>query len=153
MKTYLNDLLTELLRTVYRLISPHLDERQRRLLASSFAAAIGRGGVTAAKGITGVSRVTLTKGVKEIRDKPIEGRRSRHAGGGRKAVAEKDPSFVGDLTELVERDRQESEGNAKKLPASTYKLAEAMRAKGHDVGEDTISKYLKLHKLPARAKR
>jgi hypothetical protein len=153
MKSFLNELSIELLETIYELSCPHLDERQRRLLASSYAIAIGRGGISAANRITGVSRVTLTKGVKEIMAKPIAGHRSRQVGAGRKALSEKDPAFLNDLKELVGNHHKESEDNPKKLPASTYKLAAEMKAKGHNVSEDTISKYLKLHKLPARTKK
>ena len=43
---------------------PHLDERGRRLLAASEARQFGHGGVTVISRVCGLSRVTITKGLR-----------------------------------------------------------------------------------------
>ena len=43
---------------------PHLGERERRIVAAAEARRFGRGGVTAVSRASGLSRVTITKGLK-----------------------------------------------------------------------------------------
>lgn len=47
---------------IYRELSPHLNERQRRLLVAIEAESCGRGGVTFIPKLTGVSRSTIIIG-------------------------------------------------------------------------------------------
>ena len=74
------------LRKNYKLISPHLDERTRRLWCAAQAKVMGRGGVTKVREATGVSRPCITRGMKDI-DTPTTDGRIRRAGGGRKRVS------------------------------------------------------------------
>ena len=46
----------------------HLDERARRLVAASKAVELGYGGISRVSRACGLSRVTLTKGVEELRN-------------------------------------------------------------------------------------
>src|ERR1700736_1915087 len=61
-----------------------LDERQRRLFAALLALRRGRGGIVALAKITGLSRMTIRRGLAELRSGVglIEGR-VRKTGGGR----------------------------------------------------------------------
>ena len=45
-------------------VFPHLDERQRRILAAVEARSLGRGGITRVAEATGMSRSTVTAAVK-----------------------------------------------------------------------------------------
>lgn len=47
-------------------VTPHLDERQRRILAGSVARALGRGGIVAVAEATGMSRSTLQAAVAQV---------------------------------------------------------------------------------------
>jgi hypothetical protein len=47
---------------------PLLNEKQRRLYLANEAKAIGRGGIKAVHEVSGVSRVTIIKGLKEIKE-------------------------------------------------------------------------------------
>jgi len=83
---------------------PTLNEYQRRRYLSAEAKSIGYGGISLISRLTGVSRQTLTEGVKELDDPNAEilgPRRSRKAGGGRKPVREKQPEIISTLEELV----------------------------------------------------
>jgi DNA-binding phage protein len=68
-------------------LEKHLDERARRLLAAAEAEAFGHGGITAAARATGLSRTTITKGIRDLA-KPMDNgpcsERIRRPGGGRK---------------------------------------------------------------------
>jgi hypothetical protein len=82
----------ELARKLVR-VWPHLNERGRRMLAAAEAVALGHGGV---------SRVTITQGIRELDEAPLPDGRVRRAGGGRKALVARDPALPGALESLVE---------------------------------------------------
>ncbi|MCZ0944977.1 MAG: ISAzo13 family transposase, partial [Gammaproteobacteria bacterium] len=91
---------TESLRGKYAVLGPLLDERTRRLWAAAEARAIGRGGITRVAEATGMSRVTVRAGLRELESgaaSPAPAGRLRGPGGGRKALAERDPGLVGAL--------------------------------------------------------
>lgn len=58
---------------------PHLDERARRLFAASEARELGHGGVSLVSRACGLSRVTITKGLRELDEKPLPTGRVRRA--------------------------------------------------------------------------
>ncbi len=82
----------------------HLDEKPRRLWCASEAIAIGRGGVSIVSEAAGVSRTTITEGMKEIKgEKKIpENGRIRRKGGGRKKKTEQYESVKNDIEVLIE---------------------------------------------------
>ena len=67
-----------------------LDERSRRLFAGLLARQLGHGGVQRVLKITGLSRVTIRRGLRECDEsQPAELDRVRRAGGGRKLIKKK----------------------------------------------------------------
>lgn len=56
------------LKEKYELLLPHLDEKSRRLYLASETIGLGRGGISKTSKLTGYSRVTLTAGIKELRE-------------------------------------------------------------------------------------
>lgn len=69
---------------------PELDERSRRLFAGLLARQLGRGGIHRVLEITGLSRVTIRRGLRECdKSQPADLDRVRCAGGGRKLVEKK----------------------------------------------------------------
>ena len=50
---------------------PHLDEHARRLVAAGKAVELGYGGISRVSRASGLSRVTLTKGVEELQSAPL----------------------------------------------------------------------------------
>jgi hypothetical protein len=91
---------------------PHLDERQRRLMMGAEARMLGHGGVAAVARAAGVSRVTVTGGVRELEagDEPLG--RTRRTGGGRKTVTKTDPGVRVALLALVEPESRGEPGLA-----------------------------------------
>jgi hypothetical protein len=75
------------IRQRFQRLEKHLDERARRLFAAAEAEAFGRGGVSAVSRATGLSRTTITQGVRDLA-KPVNNgpssERVRRPGGGRK---------------------------------------------------------------------
>ena len=64
----------------------HLDERGKRLAVASEALRLGYGGVSQISRASGLSRVTITKGIQELRQKPLPAGRIRRAGAGRHRI-------------------------------------------------------------------
>jgi hypothetical protein len=67
-----------------------LHERSRRLFAGLLASEHGRGGIVLLGQITGLSRTTILRGQRELRDGiPRDGARLRRPGGGRPRLEKK----------------------------------------------------------------
>ena len=76
----------------HQVMCAHLSEREKRIWAASEAITIGRGGDTIVSEATGISRVTISKGKKEVKGEVvISSGRIREAGGGRKRLIKKHP--------------------------------------------------------------
>ena len=91
------------IRVRFAALGAGLDERGRRLFAAAEARAAGVGGVSAVAiaRATGIARSTIGRGLKEL-DFARATNRVRRAGGGRRALVEKDPTLLEDLRKLLE---------------------------------------------------
>ncbi len=95
----------ESLRERFASLSPHLDERARRLFAATEAKALGRGGIKIVSRLTGMAASTIGRGLRQLSDGAGLGPgRLRRQGAGRKALVETDRSLLDDLLALVEPD-------------------------------------------------
>ena len=128
----------------FSVISPLLDERQRRVVAGATARLIGRGGITAVARAADMSRNTVMNGAGEIETgEAVPQRRVRRVGGGRKQAIDKDPNLLLELDDLVSPEaRGDPMSPLRWTSKSTYKLADALRAKGFDVGPTTVRELL-----------
>ena len=124
-------------------VMPHLDERQRRVLAGSTARALGRGGIVAVAEATSMSRSTLQKAVAEI-DAGIEpSDRLRAPGAGRPRVIDAQPGLLEALDDLVEPEsRGDPECRLRWTSKSTRKLSEELSAKGYRASHVTVADLL-----------
>ena len=97
------------IRRVYFTLSPEMDERMRRQWAAAEAREIGWGGVTLVALACGLSRTTITSGLREL-DQPESDRRAqatrvRRPGGGRQPLSQTDPELVSALEQLIDPSR------------------------------------------------
>jgi DDE family transposase len=139
-----------------RAVLPHLNERQRRLVLAAEARALGYGGVVRVARAAGVSRPTIHQGLRELAQPLEEAERVRRPGGGRKALAERDPALLADLEALVDPDtRGDPMSPLRWTCKSTGQLASALAGRGHSVGQRTVAKLLDQagYSLQAPAKR
>ncbi|MDN5856144.1 MAG: ISAzo13 family transposase [Actinomycetia bacterium] len=128
----------------YRLLSPQLDERQRRAFAASEARPFGYGGIAATARACGVAENTVRKGLRELDGPPPEAGRVRKPGAGRPAAEDSDPKLLEVLRELVGDDtRGDPERVLLWTAKSTRKLAEELAGRGHPVGFRTVPKLLR----------
>ncbi len=86
----------------FEVLSPLLDERQRRLLAGATATMLGWGGQARATEASGMSRSTVIAGMKEVAAGPEPTGRVRGPGGGAKPLTETQPGLLEALDELVD---------------------------------------------------
>ncbi|MCI0437415.1 MAG: ISAzo13 family transposase, partial [Gemmatimonadetes bacterium] len=80
----------------------HLDERSRRMMAANEAVHEGYGGISRISRVCGLSRGTITKGIRELGETPIAAGRIRRVGGGRHTLLVSDPELPRALETLVE---------------------------------------------------
>ncbi|MBM9538426.1 ISAzo13 family transposase [Desulfobulbus alkaliphilus] len=141
----------ELIAKRFMLISPLLDERQRRLYVAAEAMAIGRGGITMVSQACGVSRPTITAGCKELAglgadpgaDISKDGNRIRKAGGGRKRTVDLDPALRDDLERLIEPvTRGDPESPLRWTAKSVRNLAEELQNLGHATSHRMVAELL-----------
>jgi hypothetical protein len=112
-----------------------LDERARRLVAANEAQSLGYGGVCAVQRACGLSRVTITKGVREIAAGiALPEGRIRKAGAGRKRITERDPGLLSALDRLIEPEtRGDPESPLRWICKSTQTLARELAREKHPV--------------------
>ena len=122
---------------------PHLNERSRRMLAGAEALQIGYGGVSLVSRACGLSRVTVTKAIKELQDTPITEGRIRRSGGGRRPLAERDPRLTDALESLVEPlTRGDPESPLRWTCKSTRTLARELTGDQHPISHEKVAQLL-----------
>lgn len=136
--------LEALISRKYAAIVDHLDERGRRLWAATEAEAIGFGGVSLVAGATGISRVTINKGLSELKtdDPDMEGR-IRRAGAGRPRLVAEQPGLLDALEGLVEPlTRGDPESPLRWTCKSKEALASELKSAGWKVSPTMVGRML-----------
>lgn len=132
------------LKKKFALIWPHLDERARRMMAANEARQLGYGGVSKISRASGLSRVTITKGIQELRDRPLSAGRIRRPGGGRPTLLRLDPNLARTLEGLVEPLAcGDPESPLRWTSKSTRVLAAELTAQRHPVSHEKVAQLLR----------
>jgi hypothetical protein len=140
----------------YRLLNPFLNERTRRLWNAVEAKVLGYGGIQFLSQITGQSRTTITRGIKELKTGELAAspNRIRKEGGGRKGVLEKSPEVEKALLQLIEPTvRGEPESPLLWTTKSLRKLAEALKKQHYNVSHTLVGQILKANDFSLQANR
>jgi transposase len=128
----------------FQALFPHLDERQRRLLAGAEARALGHGGVRVVAKAAEMREGTVSRGIAELDSGQEPLGRTRRPGGGRKRAADLDPGLRPALMALVEPDvRGDPMSPLRWTTRSTRTLAEQLSRAGHKVSADTVGDLLR----------
>ncbi|MFU8855223.1 ISAzo13 family transposase [Micromonospora sp. SL1-18] len=128
----------------FRVLFPHLDERQRRLLMGAEARALGHGGIRLVARAAGVAESTVSRGVSDLDagEEPLG--RTRRVGGGRKRLVDLDPGLRVALLALVEPDmRGDPMSPLRWTTKSTRNLAEELTLQGWRISADTVADVLR----------
>jgi len=125
------------------MMMPQLNEIQRRLILASEAIAYGRGGIAKVIKISGASRNTIKRGVKELKSGLIYEGKIRRYGGGAKNIYEKYPDIEERICKLIDGSTY---GNPERvLSYTTESLREIeseLKAQGISVSYKTVSSIL-----------
>jgi Rhodopirellula transposase DDE domain len=121
-----------------------LNESQARWYVAREARAWGRGGLKAMFELTGMSRPTILKGIRELKQrKELPRERVRQQGGGRKRLEESDPGLQAALERIME---ENPAGDPMSLlrwtNKSTVGIAEELSRLGHSVSGETVRRRL-----------
>jgi hypothetical protein len=142
--------ITTQLKEKYERLRSLLNERQRRLWAATEALALGRGGIARASEATGLSRMTVRAGVRELRqrerqpEQTLAADRVRRPGGGRRPLTATDPTLLADLERLIDPvTRGDPRSPLRWTCKSTAKLAAALQGQGHTVGARKVAQLLR----------
>jgi len=128
-----------------REILPFLDEKQARLFLASCAIKLGHGGITTVCEISGVSRVTITKGKEELLSGTAEPRRIRKTGGGRKKLDKIYSQLPEWIEEIVSPETYGNPENPLKWTTKSLRnIQEAILSRHHIyVGHSSIATILR----------
>jgi hypothetical protein len=137
-----SELYDDLLKKKFELLSPHFDERERRLFLAAEAASLGRGGVTQVAAATGTARITIYKGLEDLKGEVSN--RIRKPGGGRKSAQENQPELIKALDQLVDPvTRGDPMSHLRWTCKSTRQLANELRVQGFQVSHTVVAELLK----------
>lgn len=128
----------------YEALSPHLDERGRRLFAANEARAAGYGGIAAVSEVTGIARSTIGRGLSDLDAGGEADVRIRRIGGGRKQKSEIAPDLLPALNELVQSAiRGDPQAPLLWVSRSQRNLAKALVVQGFDVSHVLVGRLLR----------
>lgn len=146
----------------YSLFLPHLDEKTKRLYVGSEAVSLGRGGIAIVSSATGVSRTTISQGIKDLeKEETISDKKKvRKSGGGRKKKIEKLEGLSAALEQLLaphtpgdpmnpliwtSKSLRQLEGALKSLVVSYRVIGDTLKAMGYSLQANRKTKEEGIH--------
>jgi hypothetical protein len=139
---------SEILRR-WRLLSPYLNRRQRSLWAAAEAEAIGYGGCVLLSNVTGISKQTISAGMRRLRLTKMASagsliRVQRSGRVGRKLAELKDPDIEPALERMLSDEvAGDPMGCQKWVRSSLRHLSKHLKEQGHQAGIGTVSRLLR----------
>ncbi len=135
---------------VYPIMLSQLNEKQQRLYAASEALRIGFGGISKVSRETGISRVTITTGIKQLRSGVVQNGRIRAVGGGRKQLAATQAGIV-QATCLVADPKGNPENPIRWTTYSMEHIANVLQEKGYIISSMSVYRILKTQGFALKA--
>ena len=128
-------------------VLPHLNEKQGRILIAAEANNFGYGGIQTLSDLTGVSRPTIYRGIRDLnesgKDKTPQDR-IRLKGGGRKKILDKNPEIVKALENLIEPSRRGDPGSPLRWTCKSVRsLERELNQRGYKISYPSITAILK----------
>lgn len=127
-------------------VLPHLNEKQRRILAAAEAKTLGRGGIQRVANITGLSRPTLYRGLRDIdeaKGKVVDISRVREAGGGRKKLTIQSPEIVDAIEKLIDPSTRGDPESPLRWTCKSIRALEAeLNEMGHEISYPSVAAIL-----------
>jgi hypothetical protein len=121
-------------------VMEHFNERQKRIYAAGLAKQYGWGGMTKVHEELGMDIHTISRGMHELVEKPLQGR-VRLTGGGRKKITSVHPELPQILTTIIK-----PRGNPMKHLLYTHlsidTLTEKIQERGYILGKNVVNRLL-----------
>jgi len=131
------------LKNKFARIWPSLNEQTRRIFAANEAIELGRGGVSRVSRLLNISRVTIIKGISEIKTGTIEIGRIRKPGGGRNRIQDSDPNILDKLESIVDSStRGDPESPLKWTCKSTRNISKELSLKNVHISHTKVAHLL-----------
>ena len=149
MATMHDAMVAEGIRQKFEALEPVLDERSRRQWAAAEAMAVGWGGVSMVALSTGLSRITISAGVRELQERSKPGaasvtKRIRRPGGGSKSLLTVDPRILAELESIIAPEtRGDPMSPLRWTLKSTSNLAAELTRRGHRISARKVAALLK----------
>ena len=121
-----------------------LHESQKRWFAAQKASEIGYGGIQQVRAVAGLSRTTITQGLKELsRDQPLSAKRVRQPGGGRKNTRHTHETVVQAIEHILDETTVgDPMSSLKGTCKSTRNMADELRTQGVSISYRTVGRIL-----------
>lgn len=114
------------------------------MMAANEAVQEGYGGISRISRVCGLSRDTITKGIRDLGEKPIAAGRIRRPGGGRHMLVVRDPELPQALETLVEPlARGDPQSPLRWTCKSTRTLAAELSRQDHPVSHEKVAQFLR----------
>ena len=137
------ELSSEGLARFFETVLPHLNEKQRRVVAGAMVVALGRGGQARVVEASGMSSSTVNTATQEVRAGVEPSQRQRRRGAGDKPAIDKQPGLLEALDGLVHPGTRGSPMSPLRWTLkSTYELARELSAQGYRVSAELVRRLL-----------
>ncbi len=124
-------------------VLPHLNEKQRRVVAGAMVVALGRGGQARVVEASGMSSSTVNTATQQVRAGIEPSGRQRVPGAGDKPAVDKQPGLLEALDELVHPSTRGTPMSGLRWTLkSTYELARDLQAKGFRASAELVRRLL-----------
>ncbi len=118
----------------------HFNERQRRIYAGSLARQYGYGGISKVHHETGLDYHTISRGMKELKEKPLFSR-VRKIGGGRKKVEDRQPQVIA-VIESEANPKTDKRTIVKWTSHSLENITYSVRQRGFQIAKTALRRIL-----------
>lgn len=123
-----------------------LNEAEARWFVARDSIILGHGGIKKMSELTGLSRPTIIKGIKDLKTKKKfdAAARIRQPGAGRKKIEEQNPKILKVLKDIMDESTAGDPMSLLKWTSkSTYQIRDQMQKLGYSISEDTVQRRLK----------
>lgn len=125
------------------ILLPSLNEKQRRLLVGAEAVSIGYGGIKLLSDMTGMSRNTVTRGIREFEHGDEDVSRVRSQGAGRKKLTDMNPGIKQCIEQIIEPDtRGDPESPLRWTCKSVRNISDYLADEGFSVSRQSVARIL-----------
>jgi transposase len=135
---------------VYPMMLSQFNEKQQRLYAASEALRLGFGGISKVSRETGISRVTITAGIKQLGKGIVQDGRIRSVGAGRKLLSYTQADIV-DKTVSTADPKGNPENPIRWTSYSMEHIASVLRKKGYTISSMSVYRILKTNGFALKA--